>query len=104
MKVEKIVDEKGIVTIIVNEKIGKPYVASRELTGTTDEDNDGVFDYQKEIKFIFGDFRKKFYFNELLDKTLPIEKYCEILVERIKLVRDWVETCKKTEGKVFILE
>ena len=104
MKVEKAIDEKGHVSIRIDGEV-PDYELSRKLTGTTGEKNDGIFDVHGEagfISFSFGDFHASINLGRHLYPTDPVDKYAEILSERIEKVREWVQSCRKTAGTVEI--
>ncbi len=100
MKIEKRVNERGEVEIRIDGET-PDYELSRKLTGTTGEKNDGIFDVHGEAGFIsfrYGDFQASINLSRHLDPTYPVEKYAEILAERIKKVRNWVKSCRETAG------
>ena len=104
MKIEKRVNERGEVEILVNGEI-PDYRLSQKLTGTTSEKGQGIFSVHGEAGFIpfsFGDFHASINLGRHLYPTDPVDKYAEILSERIEKVREWVQSCRKTAGTVEI--
>ena len=101
MKIEKTIDEKGKITILVDGKAPN-YELSRILTGTTNENQDGIFVTRNYEVFRFGDFSNTIYFSHSLGLTTPNEDYAEELAARIQKVRAWVQKCRDTAGTVEI--
>jgi len=96
LKIEKIVDDDGMIRILVNDK-PIDYVMSRELTGTIGESGSGIFQEARIVEFIFGEFKRKFKFEELNIK-IPINEYADEIMHRIEVVSEWVIQCKETAG------
>ena len=106
MKIEKKISKNGEITILVNGQ--KPdYELSQNLTGTTGEDGNGIFNAESDqgyIFFKFGKFKNSLYMPDELKETLPVEEYAEILTKRIAKVKEWVSECKATAGLVEIMD
>jgi hypothetical protein len=76
---------------------------SRKLTGTTSETGSGIFwTYDKEITFVYGDHRRTFDFADSLSfETDSARDIQTKLIERIRLVRGWVQSVDYTEDLEF---
>jgi hypothetical protein len=101
--IEKTVSESGRVEILINEQEMSDLL-SRELTGTTYEGNIGIFNVNDNDgdTFTFGDFTK--YINlPYLDLKQPVEKIADVIAQRIKIVREWVKSCKESAGIYHII-
>jgi hypothetical protein len=100
--VEKTVSDSGRIEIFID---GLPTndATSRALTGTTYEENKGIFTLDEDgDNFTFGDF-KQYISLPMLDFTWTAEKITDRIAERIKLVREWVKSCKETTGIYHII-
>lgn len=105
MKVEKTISDSGHITIKIDgvELVGKNIdEISQKLTGAVGQGN-GVFSKDIYCVFFFGDFKNELCLNNTLDNRYEIEEYAARLIERIKIVRDWVESCKRTAGTAYIV-
>jgi len=100
MKIEKIIDDNGNVTILVD---GKSINAetTRKLTGCS---CGNLFIYHHEENFTWGAFSTIITFNKHFHFTNPIEKIAKEIESRINKVREWVNSCKATAGEVEILD
>lgn len=93
--IKRVVDEKGNIVLTINGE-GPCYGLSRKLTGATDEDTSGIFTASKtgEEFLWYGKYKQKFFFKKL-DIENPILEYKENLAYNIRLVKAWVDECKK---------
>lgn len=84
LEIKKIVDDEGMIRILINDK-PIDYVMSRTLTGTTGECGSGIFNQERTVEFIFGEFKREFKF-EKLDNKMPIDEYADEIMHRIEVV------------------
>lgn len=96
MKIKKEITETGeinITFIVDGEEREQHFSLSRELTGTTCENGNGIFESWEEISFSFGEYKKMF---ELppLNQNDSVEKIARVIQERIDTVSAWVAECK----------
>ena len=96
LKIEKIVGDDGMVRILINDK-PIDYVMSCTLTGTISKSGGGIFNQERIVEFIFGEFKREFKFEEL-NKKMPIDEYADEIMHRIEVVSEWVIQCKETAG------
>ena len=86
--------EKGIrfENIYVDGANMNKFDASRKLTGTTNEDGSGIFNYQS-CTFSYGDQTKTFKFENPLDVfKMSASDYIAEINNRITIVRNWVKS------------
>ena len=102
MKLVKKVDTEGIIDVEID---GRPldFKVSREITGTTREQEQGIFSPAREENFTFGDYQNLIMFASHLSLCEPVDEIAEIIKERTEKVREWVQECKDTQGTVEIL-
>ncbi len=103
MKIEKIVSDVGVIEILIDGKT-EGCSLSRELTGTSSEAGNGIFNTSSITVFYFGNFSRRISFDSSLDHFLSVEEYSNRLVERIATVKKWVAECRASGGTVTIME
>lgn len=96
LKIKKILTEKGYTSISFNEDENYLFELSRDLTGTDNEEFQGIFtlsNVKKEIKFNFGVYTTTLTFQSINIENNVQEIGNEIRC-RISMVRKWVKECK----------
>jgi len=98
IKIEKKVINGSVVwTMSINgEKVAARSEQSQELTGTTGETGDGVFEPRNSLTFNKGNRSRHFNLPALLDADTPAIRL-ENIIYRIEKVREWVADCKKKD-------
>jgi len=95
----KTVSPEGIINLDIDGR-DLDFRLSREITGTTGEENEGVFNKSVSTEFKFGDFSTDIGFYSNLDPSWCSEDLGIRIKNRISKVRDWVEDCKATAGSL----
>lgn len=72
------------------------YEVSRKLTGTTNESHDGIFTVRGNVDFRYGGRSKIFFFGRPLEFS-NAHYYIKEIEERIKAVRNWVDSIDYSE-------
>jgi len=100
MLLKKEVSNEGIIRISIN-GMDLDYNLSRFLTGTTNEDDEGIFTPTGDT-FYFGDFKKEFAFSDRLDYMDTVENIAAVINRRTEKVRAWIARCKATAGETEV--
>jgi hypothetical protein len=81
-----------------------PIGISRSLTGTTDEQDIGIFFTARSVWFRYGAYYKEFLFDDSLSlKSDNLRDLKRKLENRIRIVKEWVNSIDKTETLEFNL-
>jgi hypothetical protein len=114
MKVERKIDEKGNVSIVINDTLTfvigittyecREY--SRKLCGYTHErGSQSIFSPDSEICLYYGEFEQHIPFGTRLDYVYEdLKSIAEKLVTRVKTVKKWIQECKSKAGVVEVIE
>jgi len=78
---------------IDGKKVSRNYYVSRMLTGTTNEFSGGIFDIEVG-NFYYGDYKSPEFKFEHLDPKQDADAILSVLMSRIKVVRNWVDSVK----------
>jgi len=100
MLLRKEVSDEGIIRVTIN-GMNLDHELSRFLTGTTYEDDEGIFTPTGDT-FYFGAFKKSFCFSTKLNLKAPAKDIANVLNHRIVCVKQWVAACKATAGEAEV--
>ena len=98
MLLKKTVSAEGQIEITLNGQ-ELDLELSRLLTGTTGEEEKGIFNGENSAYFEFGDFRNRIIFQSFLDFCWQFEDIYEVIQTRVDQVRAWVQDCRDSGGE-----